>query len=200
MSSNGHLEQRVKALEYEVKILKNEVQQVLLDIQEQILIHYYPSLHSDEGVVSSSTKAIETFESLQRSQGSVREIKKPQFAKPINVSLDATPLPRDAGGAIYEDVEDTSSLVELSDWVTQSVKKIGHRRVERVVKMYAQQGLLSASSQGTLVRLSLFKNGTGEPQHVGVHDVLNVLMKLNEVLGYSTSDDEMLLLLEKVDI
>ena len=42
------LDARVKALEYELKILKNEVQRTLLDIQEQILIHYYPSLRSED--------------------------------------------------------------------------------------------------------------------------------------------------------
>ena len=42
------LDARVKALEYELKILKNEIQRTLLDIQEQVLIHYYPSLRSDD--------------------------------------------------------------------------------------------------------------------------------------------------------
>ncbi len=39
------LEDRVKALEDEVKVLKNEIQTTLLDIQEQILTHYYPGLY-----------------------------------------------------------------------------------------------------------------------------------------------------------
>jgi hypothetical protein len=42
------MEQRVKTLEYEMKILKNEIQQTLLDIQEQILLHYYSSLRTEE--------------------------------------------------------------------------------------------------------------------------------------------------------
>ncbi len=42
------LDARVKALEYELKILKNEIQRTLLDIQEQVLIHYYPSLRSED--------------------------------------------------------------------------------------------------------------------------------------------------------
>ncbi len=47
------LDARVKALEYELKILKNEVQRTLLDIQEQILIHYYPSLRSEDSTPPS---------------------------------------------------------------------------------------------------------------------------------------------------
>lgn len=41
------LEDRVKALETELKVLKNEIQTTLLSIQEQVLIHYYPSLRSE---------------------------------------------------------------------------------------------------------------------------------------------------------
>jgi hypothetical protein len=41
------LEQRVKSLEYEMKILKNQLQRALLDIQEQILIHEYPELRGE---------------------------------------------------------------------------------------------------------------------------------------------------------
>jgi hypothetical protein len=42
------LGQRVKTLEYEMRILKNEIQKTLLDIQEQVLIHYYPALRTEE--------------------------------------------------------------------------------------------------------------------------------------------------------
>ncbi len=51
-------EQTVKALEYDMKAVKSEFQRSLLDIQEQLLIHYYPSLRADhtaptEGVIQS---------------------------------------------------------------------------------------------------------------------------------------------------
>jgi hypothetical protein len=57
------LDQRVKSLEYEVKILKNELQRTLLEIQEQILIHYYPSLRADESTPSDGT--IQNLEALR---------------------------------------------------------------------------------------------------------------------------------------
>jgi hypothetical protein len=42
------LEQRVQALEQELKLLKNEVQATLLDIQEQLLSRRYPALRAAE--------------------------------------------------------------------------------------------------------------------------------------------------------
>jgi hypothetical protein len=57
------LEQRVKTLEYEMKIMKNEIQQTLLDIQEQILLHYYSSLRTKEqapaGILKQSVEEIQ---------------------------------------------------------------------------------------------------------------------------------------------
>lgn len=63
------LEQRVKALEYELKILKNEIQKTLLGIQEQILTHYYPSLRTDDSVPSEGT--VLAFESVRTRQVSL---------------------------------------------------------------------------------------------------------------------------------
>jgi hypothetical protein len=60
------LEQRVKTLEYEVKLLKNEVQRTLLDIQEQVLVHYYPALRTEEEKPSEGTiQAIAVLRSRQ---------------------------------------------------------------------------------------------------------------------------------------
>ena len=41
------LEQRVKTLEHEVNTLRSGLKDVLLDIQEQLLLRYYPDLMAD---------------------------------------------------------------------------------------------------------------------------------------------------------
>jgi len=41
-----------------MKILKNEVQRTLLDIQEQVLVHYYPSLRTEELVPTQAMEFI----------------------------------------------------------------------------------------------------------------------------------------------
>lgn len=42
------LDTRVETLEHELKILKNEIERTLLEIQNQVLIHYYPSLRAED--------------------------------------------------------------------------------------------------------------------------------------------------------
>ena len=43
-----NLETRVETIEHELKILKNEIESTLLEIQNQVLIHYYPALRAEE--------------------------------------------------------------------------------------------------------------------------------------------------------
>ncbi|MBN1314722.1 MAG: hypothetical protein JXA42_04620 [Anaerolineales bacterium] len=54
----NEMEQRVKALEYDIKLTKDDIQRMLLDIQEQLLVHRFPTLRKasttpPEGVVQS---------------------------------------------------------------------------------------------------------------------------------------------------
>lgn len=42
------LESRVETLEHELKILKNEIERTLLEIQNQVLVHYYPTLRAED--------------------------------------------------------------------------------------------------------------------------------------------------------
>jgi hypothetical protein len=61
------LEHRVKVLEQEVQILKNQIQAALLDIQEQVLVHYYPSLRTE--VVPAPPGAAQPPASAHRQSG-----------------------------------------------------------------------------------------------------------------------------------
>jgi hypothetical protein len=58
------LEQRIKSLEYQVNMMKNEMQLLLLEIHEQVLIHYYPELESVE--ISSPGNLLQGFVATQQ--------------------------------------------------------------------------------------------------------------------------------------
>ena len=71
------LEERVLALEYEVKILKNEIQRTLLDIQEQLLVHYYPALRAEEvNPAEGVTQAAEALAAKQAGASILPAVKK----------------------------------------------------------------------------------------------------------------------------
>ena len=95
------LEQRVKTLEYEIKILKNEVQRTLLDIQEQILVHYYPTLRSDnEGPSEGTIQSIEEIREKKRQLGG----DEPQAQAAPSSSRNATVKAHAGGGSPMKEV------------------------------------------------------------------------------------------------
>lgn len=61
--SVAQLDKRIKSLESEIKILKNQLQRTLLDVREQILVHQYPALRQDEGATPPAVR--QTFDLLQ---------------------------------------------------------------------------------------------------------------------------------------
>jgi hypothetical protein len=52
------LETRVETLEHELKILKNEIESTLVEIQNQVLIHYYPALRAEESAPPKEFSAL----------------------------------------------------------------------------------------------------------------------------------------------
>jgi len=85
------LEQRVKSLEYEIKIVKNEIQRTLLEIQEQILLHYYPDLRSLDASITEGV--VQSFEAIQQKKAGLVE-NAPPLVKAV--SLDQARVLRQA--------------------------------------------------------------------------------------------------------
>ncbi len=195
------LEQRVKALEYEVKILKNEIQRTLLDIQEQVLVHYYPTLRSEESGPSEGT--VQAVEALRAKQAAPTPV---PAAVPTakKVSLDeiraaqsaaAAPAPAPAAGTAL----DAAAMVKLSGWVTESAAKMGGQRTARLVQACASTGILTPQVAEMLARLASLGADSG-PAAVAVNEVLGVVLKLDEVLGRAADVEEALSVIEEAKL
>ncbi|MBI5034472.1 MAG: hypothetical protein HZB51_28450 [Chloroflexi bacterium] len=117
------LEQRVKALEYEMKILKNEVQRTLLDIQEQILVHYYPQLRIEETKPSDGTVA--AVEAIRQRQAAQAPAPEPQ---PVAA---ATPAPAAATAPAIKKV----SLDEIREAQTELAAEDAKAKADDSQKM-----------------------------------------------------------------
>jgi hypothetical protein len=209
------LEQRVKALEYELKILKNEIQRTLLDIQEQVLIHYYPALRSED-----STPPADAIAQLAKISSASTAAAKP--AAPANVaapaSTPAAPIttkkvsldeirsalpevgspapaspPRPSGSV------DQVTMVKLLEWVNDSMAKLGGGRTSRLIEICVTRAILDGDTQAILSRLTSLNKEAG-PEHVAANDVLNVVLKLDETLGRAADIEEALTLIEEANL
>ena len=173
------LEQRVKTLEYEIKILKNEVQRTLLDIQEQILIHYYPSLRTEE---SAPTKGVE------QSMSSVQEKRQMLGAAASPPGPPGPPSPPKV------------NIMALSEWVSNTAQKIGKERITRLIPVCARKGILTPDIEKSLLRLTGFITEDEPSGPVAINDVLAALVSMNELLGRASDVDEALSVIEEAHL
>ncbi len=203
------LEQRVKALEYEMKILKNEVQRTLLDIQEQVLIHYYPSLRAEEE--ETLTGGIrQSLESIRGQRQASGEAPNPPGAQPevkmvslgdVKVGQEETP------GALEGEVsspseggEDQSRIMELSGWVSNTAQKIGGERTGRLIQACTNKNIIAPDIEGSLLRLTGLISVDSAPEQVAVNEILGALLKLNELLGRGSDIEEALSIIEEANL
>jgi hypothetical protein len=202
------LEQRVKTLEYEFKILKNELQRTLLDIQEQVLIHYYPALRSEEsGPSDGTTQAFEAVRTKQMAQASQSSPAAPAPGLPVakKVSLEEIRAAQNESAAaakaaaVPAGAVDPATMVKLTEWVSYSTATLGQERTGKLLELYSGRGSLAPETKDILLRLaSLGKESA--PEKVAVNDVLAVLLKLDEQLGRAPDVEAALSLIDEAKL
>lgn len=194
------LEQRVKALEYEMKILKNEIQRTLLDIQEQVLVHYYPSLRSEESSPSEGAlQAVETIRAKQAAQ----QVANPPAAKKVTLSEIRA---QGAGAALAPSASlghaagkvDPATMTKLSRWMSDSAAKLGGERAGQLATVYCAKSVLLPEIKDALLRFALAAKGPA-PAVVSPNEKLGAILKLDELLGRTIDIEEAVLLFEEAN-
>jgi len=194
------LEQRIKTLEYEMKILKNEIQRTLLDIQEQVLIHYYPALRTEETAPSEGT--LQAFETVRTKQAEATPPPAPIARK---VSLEEVRATHSEGAAVVSAVArskteiDQATMVKLSEWVNGTSAQLGADRIAKLIETCVNQGILAPDTKTFLIRLAAL-NKDAQPAKVALNDVLAALLKLDELLGRPANVEEALTLIEEAQL
>ncbi|HEY4688195.1 MAG TPA: hypothetical protein VIK33_02700 [Anaerolineae bacterium] len=191
------LEQRVKALEYEMKILKNEVQRTLLDIQEQILIHYYPALRLEEsGTPEGAIQALEAVHAKQASLGPPPATPPPVAKK---VTLEEIRAGQREATPPSANVKAAPDPTRLSEWAGSASAKIGAQRTARLIDAAAAKGVVPEPMKDTLLRVAAL-NKEPAPEKVAVNDVLALLLKFYELAGRASDVEEALVVIEEANL
>lgn len=139
------LEQRVKTLEYEMKILKNEIQRTLLDIHEQVLIHYYPSLRIEETQAPASVaQAVQSARASRTNSPDVPPATPVPTAAPAPAPM---PAPAQTTSPITPAKPDTSA-----ENVTPPIRKVSLDQV-RATRSESAAAPAPGKSQDMLVNL-----------------------------------------------
>ncbi|MEZ4737487.1 MAG: hypothetical protein R3E79_61210 [Caldilineaceae bacterium] len=201
------LETRVETLEHELKILKNEIESTLIEIQNQILLHYYPALRAEEleppKDLFSSTEAAriekrregqgkENLRSRTEDEGSsimpqTKEISfdeirgKPKKAATL-VQITAAPAAKATVTTATATVADQAILAPLAKWVNESVEQIGKARTQAMIESSANADYCRPEVSDMLLQLIELSEEAAPPEQVETKAVMNVLLKLNKTL------------------
>lgn len=208
------LDARVKALEYELKILKNEIQRTLLDIQEQVLIHYYPTLRSEdsappaEAVAQLAARPFPAAPPAETvTQSAARTIPAgPPPSTPVpaikKVSLDEIRAAQPAAVAITPKASgsvDQATMVKLLEWVNDSIARLGSKRTASLIEACVARAILDNDTKAILLRLTSM-NQQPDPEQVPANDALTMFLRLDEVLGRAAEIDEALTVVEEAGL
>ena len=215
MDSEKKLEQRVRTLEYEVKIVKSEIQRTLLDIQEQILIHYYPDLRTESDKAEAGV--VQSLEAVRKK----RDLMAPAPAEPEPTASPpeaeeapaqgAAPKPKGKQVSLAEvraaqqtapPPQETSQaqVTALSGWITRLVLRIGQQRVSNLLEAAVLRGWLTIDVVDVLHKVIAFVNVDSVPETVAVNDILKAVIELNKLLGREDDVDEALALVEEANL
>lgn len=184
------VEAKIKTLEQEVKILKNQIQQTLLDIHEQVLVHYYPSLRveapdDDEHRAGEAAKG-SAKGSSRKDRSTDAEKAAPEPESLPNLLLQ----PPIADGAELQYEADQSIFDRMVEWLDLSVGKIGKARIEDLIKIQIQGGILDDTIGETLLQLLTLSDEEKPPESVGMKDILQIQMELNKILSSQTREKD----------
>lgn len=186
------LEQRVKALEFDMKILKNEIQRTLLEIQEQVLVHYYPALRTaDIPTVEAPIKPLEP--------PSIKPLAEPKEDLPIvrKVSLEEIRGPEFEDPPVVQ-VSQPAKMGKLMEWGLNAAAQIGTKPTNKVIDLFASKGIIDSNTRDVLLQVSPL-NRRAPPEELSIGEILRVVIKLNELLDRETDIEAALALIQEAN-
>lgn len=180
------LERRVKTLEQEMKILKNQIQTTLREIQEQILIHYYPSLRSDSYMEKPKEAAPAPVSEEAEDHGTFAS--KPKVKM---VSLDEIRQRKSQAATAQTETENGTGrleqtigndMAELAHWMGESVVELGPEKTARMIEMKVEDGSISPAAKDKLFQL-LDMLGDGNVDRGIVKEIVEAFLRLQKFSG-----------------
>ena len=174
MDFDQKLDQRVKALEYEIKILKNEIQRTLLDVQEQILVHYYPDLRSEGGSADQegAMHAIEAIATKKAQMDSTAKVAqkaaaaKAKAAAPPEPIAPVVPVMPELAAELDDDEDDANSQVVIKPISLDQVRASGDSAP-------TGSGAVEAASHDQVAALSAWTTDT--VSHIGAERTVTII-------------------------
>lgn len=179
------IDKRVLRLEEDVNILKNQIRNTLLELQEQLAASYHPSLRPPRAAPApdSAPEALDVeTEEEPAPRPRVRRVSLSQARQA------ASPAPASPAGS--EGSEDLTMVTALLRWANESVAKVGPAHTRGVLETYVADGRISASLAQSVAQLASLNTTEAGTWEASIQDVLDVLAALNHVMATCQTDGD----------
>lgn len=171
------MDKKTTEIEDEVKLLKNQIKQVLLDIREHLLtnsgiVYPAPSLAPQQ---SQPAPRVEP-------AGPVPDVEKPRPAQKHpgnNGHVEGGAAAIQKGGQATEDGPvDLLAIVQISQCLQESVDRIGKKRLEGIIEAYEAIGGISPPLKQLLIQLIRLDGRDTNPDGITLMNCVAVLTEL----------------------
>lgn len=210
-----NLETRVETLEHEFKILKNEIEETLLEIQNQVLIHYYPALRAEDLTPPQEIPTTPPTQKLPKETLAGGENAVTEWTTP----METAGIPRQdtvLGNIPHTDQngrEDSSTpqsesnptaipmnpvamnpvaLTQLANWVGDSIARVGKAETAEIVTTYADAHHCTEAVKVMLLQFIALQTETAVPEEIETTTLMEVLINFTTVLHQVTALEQAL--------
>jgi hypothetical protein len=183
-------EQRIKNLEEEFKVLKNQIRAVLLDIKEQMATGSIqaPSVPWAGAVPAQPENAVKVVpEKPQAAEPAVMEMAEKEGA----AGCAAAHVPEAAVSSVRADSEgrvDLLTVSVLAQWLSRAAETVSKEQIRKLVEIYDITGNLPPRlKQATLLLTDMYADGgREESEGVPASVSMQLLIELDSLLRYRT--------------
>jgi len=185
------LEERVERLEEDVSILKNQIRNTLLDIQDQMASLRPLGGRADDGygVRRPASHPQDPGQEASMAWPSSSQNRRAPALKKVSLSQTSDQATESPDGKLDDadspegNVPSLETYAALVRWADTSVARIGRARTRTILETYAAEGRVTAHMKDSIVELALLGAADEAKLSVDTTDVLAAITALNRALG-----------------
>ena len=183
------LEKRVENMETEIKVVKGEIKELLVDIRDLINKSENPFYNNHKRRISIPETRENEVEAVNEKSGSDKEesdLKPCEGGSEMSRQINSINEMQAIEPEIPIRKIDAFTLVELMRWVDYAIRTVGRSNLEVVLELYSLTGQLSEETKYVIRNIA--KLSTEEPEcedEVSMKDNITVLSQLYAILNPS---------------
>ncbi|MHC1635621.1 MAG: hypothetical protein ACXQTS_03225 [Candidatus Methanospirareceae archaeon] len=206
------LNERINALEGELKLLKTEIKKVLIDLREMLNNYENPFIDieqlkrmRDSATNETDVKRIKMEEKKEEGnnekgveENQLQPQAQPQAQPQPQPQLQPQPQPKIAKELLSTGKIDIFTLTQLMKWADHSLATIGKEKLNKIIDLYELTGRLPREIKEVISKIEELSNVTEEKKEVDMKDCILAIYQLDRIITGDVTQTPFLLSEEEI--